>query len=169
MTPTTFFSCDNLSCDVYMCLPSGKVLDDCIQYFHTLVKKFKYIVMKLKFESHTWPVSFTNYKQVQKNEKVNRVHTSGISLVNCREAHCIMVSSTNATMAALSAHNNSLSFEAQVAGIPISISLDTLACENFISAEFVRLHNIAIDTSNKVSVTLGDGSESDILGKVSGY
>ena len=154
MTPTNFFSCVELPCDVYLCLPSGKVLDDCIQYFHTLVKKFKCIVMKLKCESHTWPVSFTNYKQVQKNDKVNRVHTSGIFLVNCREAHCIMVSSTNTTMTALSAHDNRLSF-AQVAGIPISISLDILASDNFISAEFVRLHNIAIDTSNKVSVTLG--------------
>ena len=46
MTPTTLFYCDDLSCDVYLCLPSGKVLDDCIKYFHTLVNKFKCIVIK---------------------------------------------------------------------------------------------------------------------------
>ena len=37
MTPVEFFSCIDLSCDVYMCLPSGKVLDDSIHYFHTFV------------------------------------------------------------------------------------------------------------------------------------
>ena len=118
MTPTTFFSCDDLSCDVYLYLQSGKVLDDCIQYFHTIVKKFKYIVMKLKYELHTWPVSFINYKQIHKHDKVNHVHTSGTSLVNCREAHCIMVSSTNATMNALSTHDIRLSFEVDSNLIP---------------------------------------------------
>ena len=63
MTPTKFFSCVELPCDVYLCLPSGKVLDDCIKYFHTLVKKFKCIIMKLKSELHTWPVPFAIFKQ----------------------------------------------------------------------------------------------------------
>ena len=95
MTPMEFFSCADLSCNVYMCLPSGKVLDDCIQYFHTIVKKFKCIVMKPKLGINAWPVPFTVYKQIHKHEKVKHMHTSGISLVNCCEKHCLMVSSTN--------------------------------------------------------------------------
>ena len=69
-------------------------------------------------------------------------------------------------MFAISPDDTALSFEAFVAGVPITLTLDTLASQNFISESFARQHHIAYQPRDKVKVTLGDGREVHMLGQV---
>ena len=76
------------------------------------------------------------------------------------------MSTVSVRMFAISLDDTALSFEAHVAGIPIKLTLDTLASQNFISESFARQHHISFTPRDKVKVTLGVGREVSMLGQV---
>ena len=75
--------------------------------------------------------------QNNKFDEVVTVHVFGVTRANCPQDYVFLTTGGDVHLASINVHNKALSFVVEVAGILLSMTLDTLTSHNFISSDFV--------------------------------